>query len=115
RRRLDRSNASGSFSMPAGTVAGKSSALARAPQRREDLGHLVPADPQQEGVVAPVGLAAQDVEAGLRIGEGFDAVRGLLEAVAGGGAEQRRRQLDRTAGGIALVHLQLAIDLVVAH
>src|SRR4051794_40991344 len=84
-----------------------------APESPKHLGDLVPANAQEEGVVASVGLAAQDVEAGLGVGQGVDTVAGLGQTVASRGAEEGGGELDGAAGGVALVDLELAVELVV--
>src|SRR5690242_11739040 len=86
----------------------------RSAQRSEHFRHLLPADAHQEGVVAAVGLDAEDVETGLGVGEGLDAVGALGEAVAASGAEEGGGELHRAAGGVALVDLELAVEIVVA-
>src|SRR5258706_14903162 len=84
-------------------------------QQSEHLPHLLPADPHQEGVVPAVGLAAQNEEAGLGIGEGVGAVGGLGQAVGATGTQKGAGELDGAAGGVALVDLELTVDPMVAH
>ena len=86
----------------------------RREQRAEHLADLLPADPHQEAVVPPVGLAPEDEEARLRVRQGVGAVGVWARQSPPAGAEERRRELHRAAGGVALVHLELAVERCVA-
>src|SRR6476660_6721048 len=77
----------------------------------EGVADLLVADLQEEVAVRAVALGAEDVEIRLGIFQGVGAERRAgAQTIRGRFAEQRRGQLHRARGRVALVNLELLVE-----
>src|SRR5262249_11343945 len=79
----------------------------------EDFANLLEAGTQKELRVSAIALGNEDVEVRLRIAQVIGSLCRNAEAIGTVKFEERRRELHRAHRGIALVHLQFAVQVVV--
>src|SRR5207247_4613809 len=79
--------------------------------QREDLANLLEAGAQEKLRVAAIALRPKDVEIRFRSAQGIGPLWPDRKAVAGALLQQRRRQRHRAERRVALVDLQLAVEI----